>query len=157
MLYQIFKWVHIISYICWLIAFAGSLWMAAKVREAGRADRKHKFMHWERRITNIGAHIGAMGILISGSAMAWLPAGPQWGWFNFRLYPWLGVKQVLFVIILFLVAWSIKKSKSFKETLKTEGRIGPEISAQWSAAYRLSLLIYMLVVINTFLGFSKPF
>src|SRR5699024_2663553 len=101
--------------------------------------------------------IGAMGILISGSAMAWLPAGPQWGSFSFRVYPWLGVKQVVFVIILFLVAWPLKKSKSFKETLKTEGRVGAEMSAQWSAAYRLSLLIYMLVVITTFLGFSKPF
>ena len=157
MSYNLFKWIHICSYIAWLVAFAGSIIYATKVRSAKGVEKKRKFMRAERLITNIGAHLGAVGILISGMAMAWLPTGPQWGWFNLRLYPWLTVKQVIFLIVLVLIGFSIKRSRAFKEAINQDQDMTESIAPKWSSAYRFSLIIYMLVVINTFLGFSKPF
>lgn len=157
MSYELFKWIHICSYIVWLAAFAGSILYSSKVRAAREAKNKGRFMQTERFITNIGAHLGAVGILISGTAMAWLPSGPQWGWFNLRLYPWLAVKQVIFLLIIILIFFSVKRSRAFKQEMNREQEVSKSIVEKWSSAYRFSLIIYMLVIINTFLGFSKPF
>jgi uncharacterized membrane protein len=158
MSYQIFYWVHIVSYISWLVAFAGSLFYASKVRSEDDAVKKRKFMRSERLSTSIGAHIGALGILISGGAMASIPSGPQWGWFSFQAHSWLAVKQVIFIIILVLVGLSIKRSVAFKKQLKQEdGVLSTNTSEKWASAYRMSLIVYILVVINTFLGLTKIF
>jgi len=155
MSYQIFYWVHVVSYISWLLAFVASLFYANKVRSEDDAVQKRKYMRTERLATSIGAHIGALGILISGGAMASIPSGPQWGWFNFQLYPWLAVKQIIFLVILVLVAFSIKRSVAFKKHMRNEDVLSTETSEKWASAYRMSLIVYILVVINTFLGLTK--
>lgn len=156
-MYQIFYWVHVVSYIAWLAAFLVSTFLALKVNGEEDAVKKRKFMRSERLATSIGGHLGALGILISGGALASLPAGPQWGWFNFQMYPWLAVKQLIFVIILILVGVSMKKSIAFKRQLREEEVMKTETSDKWGAAYKLSLAVYILVVVNTILGLTKPF
>jgi hypothetical protein len=157
MSYQIFYWIHIVSYIIWLLAFVGSLFYGVKVRRENDAVLKRKLMRLERQITSIGAHIGALGILISGGVMSSIPSGPRWGWFDIQLYPWLTLKQVLFIIILVLVGLSIKRSVAFKKKRKRkEDILSPETSEQWNSAYRMSMSVYILVVINTLLGLFKP-
>jgi len=159
MLYQIFLWIHTISYISWLLAFVISVFFATKVRNEEDALQKRKYMRSERLATSIGAHVGALGILISGPAMVSIPSGPQWGWFNFQQYGWLAVKQVIFIVILIFVGLSIKRSVAFKKRLKQEDDnvLSTETSEKWASAYRLSLVVYLLVVINTFLGLVRPF
>lgn len=163
MSYTTFYWTHIVSYIIWLLALVLSLFWASKVRAEKEVRKKRTFMKWERLTTNIGAHLGAIGILVSGGAMASVPSGPQWGWFSFQLYPWLAVKQVIFLIILVLIVFSISRSRAFKKELKRERekkdkeRMSEKMNQRWSAAYRMSLLVYLLVVINTFLGLVKPY
>lgn len=159
MSYNIFYWIHIFSYIAWLAAFAGSLFFAWKTGKAFQSPGEKRFMRLERKATSIGAHIGALGILISGGAMASIPSGPQWGWFNFELYGWLAVKQVIFLAILALVGFSIKRSRDFKKQLKKSDNepIGSESRKKWRQAYDLSIFVYFLVVVNTLLGLAKPF
>lgn len=157
MSYQIFYWIHIISYLSWLVAFAVSIMLAAKMRGTSEFSDKQKYMRLERLSTNIGVHLGAFGILVSGSAMASMSGGPQWGWFPFQLYPWLALKQIIFAIILVLVFFSIRRSRAFKRLLKQEEVEEEATVNQWSAAYRLSLLVYLFVVLNTFLGLVKPY
>lgn len=154
--YSLFYWIHIVSYLSWLAAFAGSIFFATKVHSARQFDRKCALMRLERLVTDIGAHVGAVGILISGSAMASLSTGPQWGWFPIQLYPWLAIKQVIFVVILILVALSIRRSRIFRRAWKQEAS-EDALSKKWSSAYRLSLLVYLLVIVNTFLGLVKPY
>lgn len=157
MSYDIFYWIHIVSYVAWLLAFVGSLFYGYKVRSEEDAVNKRKFMRSERLTTSIGAHIGALGILISGGAMASIPSGPEWGWFSFQLHPWLALKQILFIVILVLVAFSIKRSRAFKKKLsQEEGVANTETSEKWSRAYRMSMIVYILVVVNTILGLTKP-
>ncbi|WP_073060812.1 DUF2214 family protein [Fodinibius roseus] len=161
MSYSIFYWVHIVSYIAWLFALAASLFLASKVRAEKNDRRKQLYMKWERLATDTGAHLGAIGILISGAAMASLPVGPRWGWFNVQLYPWLALKQGFFILILVLVVLSMRRSSAFRKALKREReekeRTNDTIRKRWSSAYRMSLLVYLLVVINTFLGLVKPY
>lgn len=159
MTYQVFYWIHVVSYISWVLAFIVSVFFAIKVRSEDDAIKKRSFMRSERLATNIGAHIGAVGILISGGAMASIPSGPQWGWFPFQDHTWLAVKQLIFIIILVLVFFSIKRSRAFKERLKQEegNVLSTETSEKWSSAYRMSLIVYFLVLVNTFLGLTKPF
>lgn len=159
MVYQVFYWIHVVSYIAWLAAFAGSMIFAYKVGKAYKTPDEKRFMKLERRTTSIGAHLGALGILISGGALASVPGGPQWGWFNFMLYPWLALKQLIFILILVLVVFSIKRSITFKKMLKNEDS-DPLIDATrraWKRAYNMSLVVYVLVVVNTILGLAKPF
>lgn len=163
MSYTIFYWTHIVSYVAWLSAWATSFFLASKVRAEKNDRQKQLFMKWERLATDTGAHLGAIGILISGGAMVSLPGGPQWGWFTVQLYPWLALKQGIFVLILVLIVLSMRRSSAFRKALKgklEEGekeRTNDNIRRRWSSAYRMSLLVYLLVLINTFLGLVKPY
>jgi uncharacterized membrane protein len=156
MSYQIFYWTHIFSYIVWLLAFIASLLYGFKIRTQDDAVKKRTFMRSERLVTSIGTHIGVLGILISGGAIASIPSGPQWGWFDVVLYPWLALKQILFIAILVLVGFSIKRSLAFKRMLQEEEVPSTQTSKQWRGAYRMSMIVYILVVINTVLGLAKP-
>ncbi len=154
-IYDFAYWLHIVSYLVWLIAFAVSIWYGIKVRVEEDAVIKRKLMRSERLATSIGAHIGALGILISGAVMAsWGPY--NWGWFSVQLYPWLALKQILFIVILVLVAFSIKRSVVFKKKLTQEEVPDNETLKSWWSAYRMSLAVYILVVVNTVLGLMKP-
>lgn len=157
--YNIFYWIHIVSYISWLAAFVASMFLAYKVGKAYQTPDEKRYMKLERKATSIGAHIGALGILISGGAMASMPGGPEWGWFNTELYTWLAVKQAIFFLILILVGFSIKRSINFKKAVRSSGgdRISGDERAKWKKAFSLSLVVYLLVVVNTYLGLAKPF
>lgn len=159
MSYQVFYWIHIVSYIAWLAAFVASMFFAWKVGKAFQTPGEKRFMKLERLSTSIGAHLGALGILISGGAMASIPGGPKWGWFNFEEYAWLSVKQLLFFIILVLIFFSIKRSRAYKKQVKEEDTelISDDARGKWSKAYKLSLTVYILVLVNTLLGLFKPF
>lgn len=132
--------------------------MASKIREENDAHRKRQYIRYERFITNIGAHLAALGILISGGGMVSLGEGPRWGWFDFQGHTWLAVKQLFFVLILVFIGFSVKRSRALKRGIRKSDQVmNDRISNKWSAAYRMSLLVYMLVLMNTFLGFVKPF
>ncbi|MDZ7682473.1 MAG: hypothetical protein U5J63_12360 [Fodinibius sp.] len=158
MSYQFFYWLHVFSYIIWLIAFGISLFLGYRITAEADAVQKRTYMRLERLSTLVGAHIGVLGILISGWAMSSISAGPQWGWFSLQLYPWLALKQLLFIAILVLVGFSIKKSLAFKKRLDQEegNAMGKQTSEKWWKAYRISLAVYILVVISTVLGWTRP-
>lgn len=157
MTYQIFYWIHIVSYITWLLAFAGSLFYGFKISAEVDAVQRRKFMRSERLVTRIGAHTAALGILISGVVLSSLPSGPQWGWFDIQLYPWLTLKQILFIIILVLIGFSIKRSRIFNKRCQQEKDVLSTSAAdKWRDAYRLSMAVYILVLISTLLGLFKP-
>lgn len=158
MSYELFYWIHIVAYICWLLAFAGSLFYGYQIRLEEDAVKKRKYMRLERLITGIGVHIGALGILISGWMMSSMPGGPRWGWFSVQLYPWLALKQILFMVVLVMIGFSVKRSLRFKKRLKQEegNVLGKDTSEKWAKAFRMSLGVYILVVLNTILGLTRP-
>jgi hypothetical protein len=157
MSYQVFYWIHIVSYLSWLLAFAASIALTSKVRGARAFADQRKYMRLERLSASVGAHLGAVGILVSGSVMASISSGPEWGWFPFQLYPWLALKQIIFGIILVLVFFSIRRSRAFKQLIGQDGAAEETIINRWSSAYRMSLWVYLLVLVNTFLGLVKPY
>lgn len=157
MLYQVFYWVHIGSCLLWVLAFGGSLFLGFKIRFEEDAVLKRDYMRSERQATNIGIYIGGLGILFSGWAMSSLSSGPLWGWFNIPLYPWLALKQLLFIGILILVGFSIKRSVAFRKKLREKDNLlSSETSNTWRGAYRISMGINILMVISILLGLFKP-
>ena len=158
MSYTFFYWMHVVAYILCLAAFAGSLLLGYKVSREADAVQKRKFMRAEQLSTFIGGHLGVVGILISGWAMSSMSAGPQWGWFSVQLYPWLALKQLLFIVILVLVGFSVKRCLAFKKRLDQEegNAMGTQTSEKWWKAYRMSQAVYILIIINTILGWTRP-
>jgi hypothetical protein len=157
LIYNIFLGIHILSAITWLITFVLSLFWAFWVWRNAKNDREKGFMQRERKITSIGAHFGATGILISGAIISSI--GVHWGWFPFHRFTWLAVKQLVFIAILILVGISVKRSVVFKKQIKGEGSkmISKQARQKWRKAYIISLAVYLLVVLNTILGSMKPF
>lgn len=157
MSYQLFYWIHVVSTIIWLTGFVASLYYALKAGNEQNAAHRRRLMQAERKATGIGAHLGALGILISGGVLVSVSTGPQWGWFNIALYPWLVLKQILFIIMLVLIGLSIKRSMDFKRHLRREvDVINSETTDMWRKAYRISFSVYILVVVNTILALTKP-
>ncbi len=152
-MYNFAYWLHIISCVLWLFAFVSSIWYGFKIRFEKDAIAKRSLMRSERLATGIGAHLGALGILISGIVMT---AGPQWAWFNVQLYPWLTLKQILFIVILILIVFSVRRSIVFKNKLQQEKVPESDTPELWGAAYRMSMTVYVLVVINSIMGLTKP-
>lgn len=158
MSYQLFYWVHVVSTIIWLVACMASVYFAVLTGRTDDAVKKRGYMQAERRATSLGAHLGALGILISGGALASIPVGPRWGWFNLQLYPWLFLKQVLFILILVLIGFSVRRSIAFKQHLRNEvDVIDSGTTEKWRGAFRISLTVYILVLVNTLLALTKPF
>lgn len=158
MSYQVFYWIHVVSSIAWLAGFLASMYFWLKVEGENDTVKKRNYIQAERKATSIGAHLGAIGILISGGVLASLSTGPQWGWFNLQLYPWLTIKQILFVLILVLIGFSIKRSITLKKHLRNEVDVINSASVGiWGRAYKISFTVYILVVINTILALYKPF
>jgi hypothetical protein len=160
MVYNVFYWVHVASFTIWILALIGVLWKYMQIKGANSLDEQLPHIKTERLITNIGGHLGAIGILISGGAIASIPPsdGFKWGWFN-PDFMWLSVKQGIFGLILILFVVAAMNSVKFKKMLRneTDGKLTPDAKAQWQKAFRFSMLIYTLVVINTILGYTRPF
>lgn len=160
MVYNIFLWVHTISYIIWLAAFVASLFYYKAISGANGTAREKSLVQSERKVTNMGAHIGVLGILVSGGALVSMPSGPQWGWFPFSAYPWLAIMQLIFVIILIIVFGismpaGIKLKKLFRAT--PEETMTDAQRSQWKKAWNISFIVYLLVVVNTIIGWwSDP-
>jgi uncharacterized membrane protein len=155
--YHIFLGIHILSAITWLLAFLISLFWAIRAVNASKTPQEKQFMLRERKMTSIGAHFGAVGILITGSIISSI--GPAWGWFPFHMFTWLAVKQLVFIAILILVGISVKTSTSFKKQIRGENseKVSKQARQKWKRTYMISLAVYLLVVLNTYLGSAKPF
>jgi len=142
-----------------LAAFVVSLVFYQKVKNAQGTPDERKLILKERKITMMMAHSAILGILISGGAMVSIPSGPQWGWFPFSQYGWLAAKQVIFVVILILVfAIGTPVDVKLKKMLKnSENDVMNDVQrSQWHKAWNITLLAYLLVVVNTYLGLFRP-
>ncbi len=157
MLYELFRWIHILSYLIWLCAFAGSLVYGFRIYQSENKFTANTLIQSERLLTKWGYVFGAVWIIISGWVLSTISQGPQWGWFDIQLYPWLALKQLLYVIILILIAIDLRRSKNLAQWMEAnkEGE-NREVVNKWGTAYRISIAIYILVVISTLLGWYKP-
>jgi len=159
MAYNIFLYIHIISYILWLAAFVGSLIFYQKVKSNEGTPDEKKFARKERMITMMGGHTAILGILISGGAMVSIPSGPQWGWFPFHEYGWLATKQIIFIIILIIVfGLSTPAGSKLKKMIRKNDQdtFTVEQRKQWHKVWTYSFIAYLLVVVNTYLGLFRP-
>lgn len=156
MSYPLILNIHIVSYIIWILSFFGSIYYFIKIRTAS-IGVKPDLMRKERLISTMGGHLGFLGIFLSGGIMVSLKSGPRMGWFNFAEHGWLAWKQVLFFIAVILIgAFVMPGGAKLKRLVKTGAAIS-DIEQVWSKTFFFSLLVYVIVLINTILGLNKPF
>ncbi|WP_138429279.1 hypothetical protein [Fodinibius saliphilus] len=156
MWYHFFFWLHIISYVIWLITSVGSLVYGIKIKVEEKIPTKMNMIRSERLVSNAGNCIAFISILISGIVMSSPNLGPPWGWFDIQLYPWLAVKQLFLFIIMILLVIDIKRSMTLKTVLNQKNRLFREVKDRWIKTYRISLAIYTFVIASTLLGILKP-
>ncbi len=154
--YQPLVTVHIVSYILWLASFFASVYFFFKIRSA-TTDGKPNLMRKERLISSMGGHLGFLGIFLSGGAMVSIKSGPKWGWFNFDQFGWLAWKQVLFFVALLLIGALVMPGSAKLKRMVKEGAAISQIEQVWAKTFFFSLLVYVIVWINTLLGLEKPF
>lgn len=152
--YQPLVTIHIVSYIIWLISFFLSVFFFFKVKSA-QLEKKPELVRKERLFSSMTGHLGFLGIFLSGGAMVSIKSGPKWGWFNFDMYSWLAYKQILFFIALIIIgALVMPGSSKLKKMIKT-GDTFDKIESLWNKTFFFSLLVYIIVWINTILGLTK--
>ncbi|PAU95737.1 hypothetical protein CK503_01365 [Aliifodinibius salipaludis] len=156
MLYELSRWIHILSNLIWLCAFVGSLLYGIRIYRTKKSSSTDNLIQTERLLAKWGTIVGAGGIIVSGWALSSIAQGPQWGWFDIQLYPWLALKQLLFVIILVFIVIDLNRSKELNKRLQAGDFVGKQSVEKWSAAYRYTVAVYILVVISTLLGWYKP-
>ncbi len=159
MIYNIFLWIHIVSYIIWLAVFVASLFFRNAIYQAFGTDREKLLVKKERKISGLGGHIAIAGILISGGVMVSIPSGPQWGWFPFSTFAWLAFMQAIFAVILIVVfSGSIPRGIKLKKLLRAvpEDKLTAAQRTQWRKCWNTSLVVYLLVVAATLLGWFRP-
>lgn len=159
MSYSLLLDIHIFSFVLWLVIIGLSFFLYFGIKKAKGTLKEKPLMQRERKLTMMGSHTAILGILLSGSAMVSVPSGPQWGWFNFSQYAWLGTKQVIFIIIMiiaFVIATPVEKKLKnlFKDS--PEEAVTNEQRAQYNKAWMLSLAVFVLVFVNTYLGLFRP-
>lgn len=148
--------IHIISYLIWIFSFFGSMYFFFKIRNTTTGS-KPDLMRKERLVSTIGGHLGFLGIFITGGIMVSLKSGPRMGWFNFAEHGWLAWKQVLFIIAIILIfAFVMPGSAKLKRAINERVDLN-KIEKIWSKTFFFSLMVYVIVLINTILGINKPF
>lgn len=156
MLYEVSRWIHILSNLLWLCAFVGSLLYGIRIYKTKKSSSADNLIQIERLLAKWGTVVGAGGIIVSGWALSSIAQGPQWGWFDILLYPWLALKQLLFVIILVLIVIDLNRSKKLIKEIQSGDLAGKQSVEKWSAVYYYTVAVYILVVISTLLGWYKP-
>ena len=156
MSYSVFLIIHQISYMLWIASFFGSIYYFFKIRSSS-SDYKPTMMRKERLVSSMGGHLGFLGIFISGGAMASLKSGAQMGWFDFANYSWLATKQVLFFVALVVIGALVMPASAKVKRLVNSGAELKEVEGTWNKAFFFSLLVYVIVLINTILGLQKSF
>jgi hypothetical protein len=104
----------------WLSAFAGSFLFGLRIFGTQNPSVVAGLIQTERRLAKWGTVAGAGGIIISGWLLSTLPQGPQWGWFDVPLYPWLALKQLFFIVLVILIAIDIRRTNRILSLLQSE-------------------------------------
>lgn len=160
-MYTIFVILHVLSAGVWIgLGVVTILTNNFRIRAAGTLGELY-LMRLTLICGGVMGNIGGIGILISGPAMAGIHHLP---WFAFSTFPWLAIKQVVFVIVLAVTfAIYVPRSKKIGRRVGEEmGGAHPasgasaELRAMFDRLITISMVIQALVLVNIILGVWQP-
>ena len=160
-MYTVFLILHILSAGVWIgLGVVTVLTNNFRKRAAGTLGELY-LMRSTLIYGSVMGNIGGIGILISGPAIAGMAHLP---WFAFGTWPWLAIKQVVFVIVLALTfAVYVPHSKRLGRRIAEEmGGASPaagasrELRTMFDRIVTIGMIIQILVLLNIILGVWRP-
>lgn len=152
--------LHILSAVVWLGTFPAQLIIEKFLKGVKGTPAEAKMVSLYLFLLNIAGMIGMIGILLSGIFMVFIL--PYYSFFSFASNHWLAAKQVLMIVIAFVIfAVVIPKGKKAKSLLKESGdepeQLGSEFYAALDKVSKAALTANILVLINFLLAITHRF
>jgi len=144
--------IHILCVGVWITnGITGPL--AKKVLSSDN-DSGKKLIRFILKYSNIAGLIGSMGLLITGVAMVLM--NPAYGFFEFSANHWLVTKQLIMLVILWMVFSQIIPTAK-KVRLALESDATEETMAGVGKLGKTAQIVLILVAVNILLALSKNF
>jgi hypothetical protein len=106
------------------------------------------------KYTNIAGIIGSMGLLLTGITIVLM--NDAYGFFRFSSDHWLVTKQLIMIVILFMVFFKIiPTAKNVRTALSADGT--EEVFSSLAKLSSTTQIVFILVVINILMALSKNF
>lgn len=160
-MYTIFLVLHVLTAGIWMALFPTVMILNGLRKKAANTSSELPYMKAISVLGLVLGNVGAIGVLISGPALAGIGKYP---WFDFATMPWLAWKQVIFFLALILsFAVIVPRSKKVRKLLTElldakRANIGAsdELRSTFDSYVTASLIVNLLVLINMILGEWKP-
>lgn len=164
-MYNFILALHVLSAGLWVANLPVVLILNALRKRAANTSGEVHYMAAAGRIGLVMGNIGAIGILLTGPAMAGLSHG-AYGWFQFGDpgQNWLAWKQGLWVVgLIWTGAVLIPRSKKLRLQLmahmdpkRANTGASDDLRAAWSGYMMSVVILNLIVLINIFLGKLRP-
>ncbi len=141
-IYPVFFILHILSAVIWLGFFPVEINLIKSVKNCNEKTLRDFVLDKLLSLTNLTGIIGSTGIILTGILLVII--SPIYHFFEFKANHWLTTKQVIILIIMFLIfALLIPVSKKLKNASNEE-----EFRTYFHKFIKLSYIEKTLVLIN---------
>jgi hypothetical protein len=163
-MYNIILALHVLSAGLWVANLPVVLILNALSKRAANTSGEVHYMAAAGRIGLIMGNVGAIGILLTGPAMAGMSDG--YGWFQFGEpgFNWLAWKQALWVLgLIWTGAVLIPRSKNLRTFImqhmdpkRANTGASDDLRSAWSGYVMSVVVLNLIVLVNIFLGKIRP-
>jgi hypothetical protein len=161
-MYQVLVALHVLSAGLWVANLPVVLILNKLRKRAENTSGEIHYMAAAGRIGLVMGNIGAIGILLTGPAMAGISDG--YGWFQFGEVNWLAWKQTLWIIgLIWTGAVLIPRSKKLRVNMmaqmdpkRANTGASDDLRTAWSGYVMSVVVLNLIVLINIFLGEIRP-
>lgn len=127
--------------------------IAKKLLKSGNNSNRN-LIGFLLKYSNIAGMIGSMGLLLTGVLMVLL--SPSYGFFEFSSNHWLVTKQLIMIVILWMVFTQIiPTAKSIRVALDSD--LNEETMAKLGKFGKTGQIVIILVIVNLLLALSKNY
>ncbi len=160
MVYLLFVYLHAFSAGAWGLNFLSDSILKSYIISNRNRNGEKKLIHIYIKFGSVIGLVSSLGILVTGIGMTLM--NPAYRFFNFSSNHWLATKQILMILLLFvLVGFIIPTSKKIRIGLGSDFESSSPISEEGyknvQKLFKLNAIIYTIVLINFLLGLTHNF
>lgn len=160
MIFLLLSKIHIVFAGMWLLSLIAHPILSKYVILNKNKNCEKKFIHLYLTFANLFGMIGGIGILLTGIAMVF--NNPFYGFFQFTANHWLIAKQVLMILLLFiLVVKVIPTSKKIRKAIGTNFETNDPVSDETynniKKLFKFTAVMNALILINFLLAITHNF
>jgi cytochrome bd-type quinol oxidase subunit 2 len=152
--------LHIIFAGGWIISLVTDSFLKQFISRRKGLPEEKTLISLYLNFSNLIGIIGSIGILLTGIIMVIM--NPGYGFFQMTANHWLTTKQILTVVLLivifvFVIPNAKKLRKSINDEISKQESLGDEAYKNLSRAYRLNIIINVIVLINFLFAITHRF